>query len=104
MYKRHRFPPEIIQYAIWVYFRFNLSIRDVEGLSALCGVIVRYEAIRLWVNEFGPKYAKRLKKSHHGDVVDVLLQAKRNGKAAERFFKSILKNHHNEIRVLTTDR
>ena len=64
LYKHHRFPPSVIQYAVWVYFRFNLSIRDVEDLLAQRGLIVSYEAIRLWVNKFGPKYAKKLKRKH----------------------------------------
>jgi putative transposase len=64
MYKHHRFPPEIIQYAVWLYLRFNLSIRNVEDLLAQRGIIVSYEAIRLWVNKFGPKYAKKLKRKH----------------------------------------
>ena len=56
MYKRHRFPPEIIQYAVWLYHRFNLSHRDVEDLLAERGATVSYEAIRLWRNKFGPMY------------------------------------------------
>ena len=64
LYKRHRFPPDVIQYAVWVYFRFNLSIRDVEDLLAQRGIIVSYDAIRLRVNKFGPKYAKKLKRKH----------------------------------------
>mgnify|MGYP006122434833 CR=1 FL=1 len=63
-YKHHSFPPEIIQYAVWLYLRFNLSIRDVEDLLAQRGIIVSYEAIRLWVNKFGSKYAKKLKRKH----------------------------------------
>ena len=47
-YKRHRFPPEIIQYAVWLYYRFNMSHRDVEGLMAVHGIVVGYEAIRFW--------------------------------------------------------
>jgi putative transposase len=74
MYKRHRFPPEIIQYAVWVYFRFNLSYRDIEDLLAERGVIVSREEIRHW----------------YGEVVDVYLQSKRNGTSAKRFFKRIL--------------
>jgi hypothetical protein len=50
MYKRHRFPPEIIQYTVWLYHRFNLSHRDVEDLLAERGITVSYEAIRLWCN------------------------------------------------------
>ena len=51
-YKRHRFPPEIISYAVWLYYRFNLSHRDVEDLLAERGIAVSYEAIRLWCTKF----------------------------------------------------
>ena len=60
-YKRHRFPPEIIQYAVWLYYWFNLSHRDIEDLLAERGIQVSYESIRLWCNKFGPQYARRLK-------------------------------------------
>jgi putative transposase len=63
MYKRYRFPPEIIQYAVWLYFRFNLSHCD---LLAQRGIIVIHESIRLWCNKFGSKYAARLRKKHQG--------------------------------------
>ncbi|MGK0225043.1 MAG: putative transposase, partial [Limisphaerales bacterium] len=66
LYKRHRFPPCIIQYTVWLYYRFNLSIRDVEDLLAERNISVSYEAIRLWVNKFGPEFARRLKKRHQG--------------------------------------
>ncbi len=66
LYKRHRFPPEIIQYAVWLYHRFRLSHRDVEDLLAERGITVSYESIRLWCNKFGLKYARRLKKKHQG--------------------------------------
>ena len=65
-YKRHRFPPEIISYAVWVYFRFNLSHRDVEDLLAQRGIIVSYESIRYWCIKFGSKYSRRLKRRHQG--------------------------------------
>jgi len=64
MYKRHRFPPEIIQHAVWLYYRFNLSHRDIEDLLAARGIVVSYESVRLWCNKFGPKYARRLKRRH----------------------------------------
>ncbi len=64
MYKHHRFPPEIIQYAVWLYHRFGLSHRDVEDLLAERGITVSYESVRLWCNKFGLKYARRLKKKH----------------------------------------
>lgn len=60
-YKRHRFPFEIISYAVWLYFGFNLSHRDVEDLLAERGIIVSYEAIRLWCIKFGSKYLRRLR-------------------------------------------
>tara|TARA_R110000772_G_scaffold30735_3_gene76329 strand:+ start:1462 stop:1695 length:234 start_codon:yes stop_codon:yes gene_type:complete len=66
LYKRHRFPSEIIQYAVWLYFKFNLSHRDIEDLLAERGIQVSYEAIRLWCNKFGPKYVTRLRRKHQG--------------------------------------
>jgi len=66
MYKHHRFPPEIIQYAVWLYHRFGLSHRDVEDLLAEREITVSYESVRLWCNKFGSKYARRLKKKHQG--------------------------------------
>jgi putative transposase len=133
LYKRYRFPSEIIQYAVWLYHRFNLSHRDVEDLLAERGITVSYESICLWCNKFGPKYAKRLKKRHQGfgdtfyidevfvktggkqrylwravdqdgEVVDVFLQARRDGAAAKRFFKRLLKNHRGEPRKIVTDK
>jgi putative transposase len=133
LYKRHRFPPEIIRYAVWLYFRFNLSHRDVEDLLAERNIIVSYESIRLWCIKFGPKYARRLKRKHQGygdtffidevfvkidgkqhylwravdqdgEVVDVFLQVRRDGKAAKRFFKRLLRNHGGEPRKIVTDK
>ena len=133
MYKRYRFPAEIIQYAVWLYFRFNLSHRDIEDLLAQRGVIVTHESIRLWCNKFGSKYAARLRRKHQGygdtffidevfikidgkqhylwravdqdgEVVDVFLQKKRDGKAAKRFFKRMLKKHKGDPRVIVTDK
>ena len=65
-YKRHRFPPDIISYAVWLYYRFNLSNRDIEDLLAGRGIIVTRESIRLWCIKFGAKYARRLKQRHGG--------------------------------------
>jgi putative transposase len=65
-YKRHRFSPSIISYAVWVYYRFNLSFRDVEDLLAERGITVSYESIRLWCTKFGSLYARRLKRNHRG--------------------------------------
>src|SRR5436189_3053586 len=61
-YRRHRFPPEIIQHAIWLYLRFTLSYRDVEDLLAERGFDVSYETVRSWVLKFGPVIARRLRR------------------------------------------
>ena len=132
-YKRHRFPPDIISYAVWLYFRFNLSHRDIEDLLAERGITVSREAIRLWCIKFGTIYACRLKRKHcgygdtffidevfvkingkqyylwravdqDGEVVDVYLQAKRDGGAAKRFFKRLLRSHGREPRKIVTDK
>ena len=68
-YKRHRFPPDIISYAVWLYHRFNLSHRDIEDLLAQRGIAVSREAIRLWCIKFGAIYVRRLKRKHrdYGD-------------------------------------
>jgi putative transposase len=132
-YKRHRFPPDIISYAVWLYYRFNLSHRDIEDLLAERGITVSREAIRLWCIKFGALYARRLKRKHRGygdtfyidevfikingkqhylwravdqdgEVVDVYLQAKRDGAAAKRFFKRLLHSHGGEPRKIVTDK
>jgi hypothetical protein len=61
-YSGYRFPPEIIQQAIWLYVRFTLSFRDVEDLLAVLGIMVSYETVRRWMNHFGPKIAADLRK------------------------------------------
>src|SRR3712207_9474203 len=61
-YKRHRFPPEIIAHAVWLYFRFPLSLRLVEEMLLERGIIVSYETVRRWAVKFGPDYARRLKR------------------------------------------
>ena len=132
-YKRHRFPSEIISYAVWLYFRFNLSHRDIEDLLAERGTIVSRESIRLWCIKFGALYARRLKRKHRGygdtffidevfvkingkqhylwravdqdgEVVDVYLQARRDGAAAKRVFKRLLRSHGGKPRKIVTDK
>jgi len=66
MYKRHRFPPEIIQHVVWLYHRFNLSSRDIEDFIADRGIAISYESIRLWCIKFRSKYSKRLRRQHQG--------------------------------------
>jgi len=60
-YRRHRFPPTVIQYAVWLYLRFTLSYRDVEELLAQRGIDLSYESVRSWVLKFGPMIARRLR-------------------------------------------
>ena len=132
-YHRHRFPPEIISHAVWLYYRFCLSLRDVEDLLAERGVIVSYEAIRGWCAKFGPEYARRARRRHgqlgdtwfldevfvtiqgqrhylwravdqDGDVIDILVQRYRNARAAKRFFRKLLKGQGMEPRRLVTDK
>ena len=132
-YKRHRFPPDIISYAVWLYHRFNLSHRDIEDLLAQRGIAVSREAIRLWCIKFGAIYTRRLKRKHRGygdtfyidevfvkingkqhylwravdqdgEVVDVYLQAKRDGAAAKRFFNCLFRSHGSEPRKIVTDK
>ncbi len=62
VYKRHRYPAEIIRYAVWLYFRFSLSYRDVEELLAERGVVVTYETVRQWCLKFGQSYANDLRR------------------------------------------
>ena len=66
LYKRHRFPPEIIRHAVRLYHRFNLSTPDIEDLLAERRIAVSYESIRLWCIKFGPQFARRLKRQHRG--------------------------------------
>jgi putative transposase len=61
LYRGHRFPPEVIAHAVWLYFRFHLSFRDVQDLLAKRGVIVSHEAIRQWCTKFGATFAARLR-------------------------------------------
>ena len=61
-FKRHRFPADVIRHAVWLYFRFSLSLRDVEELLPQRGIEVSYETIRCWTKKFGPLIARRLKK------------------------------------------
>ena len=132
-YKRHRFSSEIIQYTVWLYYRFNLSHRDIEDLVAERGIIVTRESIRLWCNKFGARYARGLKRKHRGfgdtffidevfvkingkqhylwravdqdgEIIDVFLQSRRDGAAAKRFFIRLLKTHHGKPRRIVTDK
>jgi putative transposase len=132
-YQRHRFPSEFISHAVWLYHRFCLSFREVEELLAERGITVTYETVRQWCRKFGPAYALRLKKrqgqlgdawfldevfvsiqgeqqylwravDQDGDTLDILVQRRRNKKAAIRFFRRLLKGQGREPRWLITDK
>jgi putative transposase len=133
LYKRHRFPAEIISHCVWLYFRFCLSYRDVEELMAARGIILTYEAVRYWCRKFGQAYANRLRhrrprpgdKWHldevfltlqgkryylwravdqDGHVLDILVQRRRDKQAAKRFFRKLLKGLTYVPRVIITDK
>ena len=81
-FKRHRFPAEIIRHAVWLYFRFSLSLRDVEELLAQRGIDVSYETIRCWTIKFGPQIARRLKGAVSPTLTRLQLGAARAGEGA----------------------
>ena len=133
LYKRYRYPTEIIAHAVWLYFRFSLSYRDVEELLAARGISVTYETIRQWCLKFGQVYANQLKRrrpqpgdkwhldevflkingrlhylwravDQHGNVLDILVTSKRDKHAAKRFFRKLLKGCRYVPRVVITDK
>src|SRR5919109_5366445 len=132
-YKYHRFPGEIISQGVWLSYRFPLSYRDVQELLFERGIDVTHEAIRQWCLKFGQDYANQLKhrraqtgdkwhldevfltingKRHylwravdqHGNVLDILVQSRRNAKAAKRFMAKPMKRQRRVPRVLVTDK
>jgi len=133
LYTHHRFPAEIISHAVWLYFRFCPSDRDVEELLFARGIMVTYEAIRKWCRKFGQSYANELRhrrprpgdkwhldevfltingERHYlwravdqdGSVLDILVQSRRNKKAAKKFFRKLLKGLMYVPRVINTDK
>jgi len=132
-YKGFRFLSEIISHAVWLYFRFSLSFRDVEELLAQRGIVVSYETVRQWCLKFGQTYANELRRRHphcgdkwhldevfltirserqylwravdqDGNVLDILVQSRRNKHAAKRFFRKLLKELQYVPRVIITDK
>jgi putative transposase len=121
LYRRHRFPAEIIAHAVWLYFRFPLSLRMVEDVLAARGIIVTHQTIRTWAEKFGRHFAKAIEQrsagqpgdkwhldemvvtvagkkqwlwravDQNGFVLDVLVQSRRNAKAARRLMRKLLK-------------
>jgi len=132
-YRRHRFPPVVIQHAVWLYLRFTLSYRDVEDLLAERGLDISYETIRSWVLKFGPVIARRLRRrrprpgdrwhldemvvriagrrmylwravDHEGEILDMLVQSRRNCQAALRLMRKLLKKQGFVPKLLVTDK
>jgi putative transposase len=133
-YRGHRFPREIISYAVWFYYRFAASFRDVEDAMAARGVLVSYETVRRWCDKFGHLYVAGLRRrrvrtgdkwhldevflningvrhylwravDQNGVVIDILVQPKRDRFAAMRFFRKLLRaTGHRRPRVIVTDK
>src|SRR6476620_7872165 len=133
LYQRHRFPGEVISHAVWLYFRFLLSYRDVEELLAERGITVSYETVRQWCQKFGQTFAGRLRRRRHrpgdkwhmdemqlkingrkhwlwravdqeGIVLDILVQERRNQEAAEVFLRRVVEGQGYQPRVVITDK
>jgi len=132
-YSRHRFPPHIIQHAVWLYARFTLSYRDVEDLLAERGLDISYETVRRWFLKFGTPIAQNLRSTrptpydiwhldemvivirgkrhwfwravdNEGEVLDFLVQSKRNTKAALKLMRKLLKKQGFAPRQIVTDK
>jgi putative transposase len=132
-YKGHRYPVEIIAHCVWLYFRFPLSFREVEGLMLERGVLVSHETVRRWCAKFGQTYVGALRRRQprpgdkwhldevfmkingeqkylwravdtNGTVLDTLEQNRRDTAAARRFFRRLLKKTHTVPRVVVTDK
>ena len=132
-YARHRFPAEVISHAVWLYFRFPLSLRMVEEMLAARGIEVSHETVRQWATKFGESFAKQIRRrlpapgdkwhldevaisiagrkhwlwrivDQHGVVLDILVQSRRNAKAAKRLLRKLLKKHGMAPRVMITDK
>ena len=132
LYRRHRFPAEAISYAVWLYYRFPLSLRMVEEMLAARGIEVSHESVRLWAEKFGREFSNRIRrrapvrgdkwhldevvitisgKKHWlwravdqaGFVLDVLVQNRRDRAAARRLMRKLFKKSARAPRVLITD-
>ena len=132
-YRGFRYPAEVIQHAVWLYHCFSLSLRDVETILAARGIVVSYETIREWGLRFGRLFANELKRrrprpgdkwhldevfirvqgklhylwravDQHGHVLDILVQSRRNARAAKRFFRKLLRDLQYVPRVIVTDK
>ena len=134
LYRRHRFPAEIIAHAVWLYFRFPLSLRMVEDMLAARGIVVTHQSIRTWGEKFGRHLVNEIRRQSAGQlgdkwhldecvvaingkkrwlwpavdqdgfVLDVLVQNRRNAKAARRLMRKLLKAQGHAPRVMITDK
>src|SRR5882762_2777804 len=133
IYAGHRYPAEIISHAMWLYFRFPLSLRMVEEMLAARGIVMSHETVRQWAMKFGQAFANQIRrrlpqagdkwhldevvlkiagKTHwlwravdqHGVVLDVLVQSRRDAKAAKRLLRKLLKRQGRAPRVMITDK
>jgi putative transposase len=132
LYRRHRFPPEIISHPVWLYFRFPLSLRMVEEMLAARGICVTYETMRQWAMKFGKGFSNQIRQrspargdkwhldevvisiagepywlwravDQNGFVLDVLVQRRRDSRAAQRLMTKLLKSAVTPPRVMVTD-
>ena len=132
-FKRHRFPADVIRHAVWLYFRFTLSLRDVEEMLAQRGIDVSYETIRCWTIKFGPQFARALRKRRpapsprwhldeivcnvrgrrmylwravddEGEVLDLVMQRQRDTQAALKLLERLLRNQPVAPVAVVTDR
>ncbi len=132
-YRRHRSPAAVIQQAVWLYFRFPLSLRDVEDMLSHRGIDVSYETVRRWSFKFGLAYARKLRRSHpradtrwhldevfvsingknvylwravdcEGEVLDVLVQSRRNKRAALKLMRKLLQSQGFSPDAVMTDK
>ena len=132
-FARHQFPPEVIRHAVWLYLRFSLSYRDVEELLAERGIDTSYESVRRWVDKFGPAFARNLRRlrprpsgtwhldemvisiqgrrhylwravDDEGEVLDMLVQPRRDKAAALKLMRSLLKKQGFVPAVIVTDK
>ncbi len=98
-YARHRFPAELISHAVWLYFRFPLSLRMVEEMLAARGILVSHETVRQWALKWLWRAVDQ-----HGTVLDILVQSRRNAKATKRLLRKLLKKQGITPRVMITDK
>ena len=132
-YARHRFPAEVISHAVWLYFRFPLSLRMVEEMLAARGILVSHETMRQWALKFGQNFATQIRRhlpapgdkwhldevvisiagrehwlwravDQHGIVLDILVQSRRDTQAAKRLLRKLLKTQGVAPRVMITDK